>query len=68
MLYEEAIEAEWTGERVLFEGHKYRVIGHKAIGNSGHFTFTIQRIVLGVPYQPIEIGEQTLACLRRAKQ
>lgn len=68
MLYEEAIKAEETGERVILEGHKYQIIGHKAIGNSGHYAFTVQRIVLGVPYQPIEIGEQTLAYVRRVKK
>lgn len=67
MTYEEAIEAERTGTLVTYQGHSYRVKGHKKIGNGGHFVVIVQRHVLGVPFQPIEIGPQTLAFFTRAK-
>lgn len=61
MTYEEAIEAERTGALVICQGHSYYVKDHKKIGNGGHYVVVVQRKVLGVPFQPIEIGPQTLA-------
>lgn len=63
MTYEEAIYAEEHHLLVNYDGHKYRMIDHKAINGGGHFIFTIQRVVLGIPFQPVDIGEQTLATL-----
>lgn len=65
--YEEAIEAEHTRTLVTYQGHNYRVMGHKKVGNGGRYIVIVQRHVLGVPFQPIEIGPQTLACFTRAK-
>lgn len=65
--YEEVIEAERTGTLVTYQGHNYRVTGHKKVGNGGHFVVIVQRHVLGVPFQPIEIGPQTLAFFTKAK-
>lgn len=68
MIYEEAIEAEHTRTLVTYQGHNYRVMGHKKVGNGGHYIVIVQRHVLGVPFQPIEIGPQTLACFRQNKK
>lgn len=65
MLYEEAIQAEKTGELVSMDGHKYRVFDHKKLANSGHYAFIVQQQTLGVPRKKVEIDEQTLACMRR---
>lgn len=65
MLYEEAIQAEKTGELVSMDGHKYRVFDHKKLANSGHYAFIVQQQILGVPRKKVEIDEQTLACMRR---
>ena len=65
MLYEDAIEAEKTGELVSMDGSKYRVLRHKRLGNGGHYAFVVQRQTLGIPCKKIEIDEQTLAYMRR---
>lgn len=44
MTYEEAIEAERTGTLVTYQGHSYRVKGHKKVGNGGHFVVIVQRM------------------------
>ena len=67
MTYEEAIEAERTGVLVTYQGHSYRVKGHKENGNDDRHVVIVQRQVLGVPFQPIEVGPQTLACFVKAK-
>ena len=65
MLYEEAIQAEKTGELVSMNGDRYRVFRHKKLANSGHYAFVAQQQTLGIPRKKIEIDEQTLACMRR---
>lgn len=65
VLYEEAIEAEKTGEIVSMDGDQYRIIRHKKLANSGHYAFTVQQQTLGIPRKKIEIDEQTLACMQR---
>ena len=67
MTYEEAIEAERTGALVTYQGHRYQVKDHKPVGNGGDYVVIVQRKVLGVPFQPIEVGPQTLACFVKAK-
>ncbi|MGN1282708.1 MAG: hypothetical protein ACI4UB_02690 [Limosilactobacillus sp.] len=61
MTYEEAIEAERTGALVTYQGHTYRVKDHKPLGNGGSYVVFVQREVLGVPFQKVGIGPQTLA-------
>lgn len=65
MLYEEAIQAEKTGELVSMNSDRYRILGHKKLANSGHYAFVVQQQTLGVPRKKVEIDEQTLACMRR---
>ena len=67
MTYEEAIEAERTGALVTYQGHRYQVQDHKPVGTGGDYVVIVQRKVLGVPFQPIEIGSQTLAFFTKAK-
>ena len=67
MLYEEAIQAEKTGELVSMNDHKYRVFDHKKLASSGHYAFVVQQQTLGIPRKKVEIDEQTLACMRRGK-
>ena len=68
VLYEEAIQAEKTGELVSITGSWYRILRHKKLANSGHYAFVVQRQTLGIPCEQIEIDEQTLAYMRRAKR
>lgn len=65
MLYEEAIQAEKTGELVSMDGGRYRILRHKKLANSGHYAFVVQQQTLGIPRRKIEIDELTLACMRR---
>lgn len=51
MLYEEAIQAEKTGELVSMAGHEYRIFSHKKVGSSGHYAFVVQQQALGIPPQ-----------------
>ena len=67
MLYEEAIQAEKTGELVSMDGGWYRILRHKKLANSGHYAFVVQQQTLGIPRKKVEIDEQTLACMRRRK-
>lgn len=67
VLYEEAIEAEKTGELVSVDDVRYRILRHKKLANSGHYAFVVQQQTLGIPRKKVEIDEQTLACMRRRK-
>ena len=65
VLYEEAIQAEKTGELVSMDSGWYRILRHKKLANSGHYAFVVQQQTLGIPRKKVEIDEQTLACMRR---